>query len=145
MVSTKASVLLHPFGEKSYGVKYAAVKQFLVHFSLVYRMGTKESQRPTKEVDAEALDFIKSACKKVVLHDKWFILNMDQTPLFFSMHSKKTLKKIGVLTVSVLTSTNNTRRVTVTVTITASGKQLTPMVIFKGSLTGRITKEQIQN
>jgi hypothetical protein len=59
------------------------------------------------------------------------------------MHSKKMLS--GVCTVSVLTSTNNTCRVTVAVTITASGKQLTPMVIFKGSPTGRIAKEQIQN
>ena len=69
---------------------------------------------------------------------------MDQTPVFFSMHSKKTLEKIGVRTVAVLTSTNDTRRVTVAATITASGEQLTPMVIFKGSPTGRIAKDEIQ-
>ena len=61
MVLTKASILLHPFGEKSDAAKYAAVKRFLDRMSLVYRMGTKESQRPPKEVGAEALDFIESA------------------------------------------------------------------------------------
>ena len=91
-------------------------------------MGTKECQRPPKEVGAEALDFIESACKKVSLHDKRFVLNMDQMLVFFSMHSKRMLKKIGMCTVSVLMSTNDTRRVTVTATIPASDKQLTPMV-----------------
>ena len=144
MVSTKASVLNHSFGEKSDAAKYAAVTRFLARMSLVYRMGTKESQRPPKEVGAEALDFIESARKKVAHRDKRIILNMDQTPVFFSMHSKKTLEKIGVRTVAVLTSTNDTRRVTVAATITASGEQLTPMVIFKGSPTGRIAKDEIQ-
>ena len=67
-------------------------------------MGTKESQRPPKEVGAKALDFIEPACKKVALPDKRFILNMDQTPVFFSMHSKKTLEKIGVHTVHTLST-----------------------------------------
>ncbi len=122
MVLTKASVLLYSFGEKSNAAKYAAVKQFLDRMSLVYRMGMKESQRPPKEVGAEALDFIKLARKKVACQDKRFVLNMDETPVFFSMHSKKTLKKIGVHTVLVLTSTKDTRRVTVAATITALGK-----------------------
>ena len=38
MVSTKASVLNHSFGEKSDAAKYAAVKRFLDCISLVYRM-----------------------------------------------------------------------------------------------------------
>ena len=58
------------------------------------------------------------------------------------MHSKWTLKKKGVQTVNVLTSTNDTHRVTVAATITASGDQLMPFVIFKGSPTGRIAREQ---
>ncbi len=41
-----------------------------------------------------------------------------------------------------LTSTNDTCRVTVAATITASGDQLAPFVIFKGSPTGRIAWEQ---
>ena len=93
---------------------------------------------------AEALDFIKLARKKVAHRDKRFILNMDQTPVFFSMHSKKTLEKIGVRTVSVLTSTNDTHRVTVAAMITASGEQLTLMVIFKGSPISQIAKDEIQ-
>ena len=69
-------------------------------------------------------------------------MNTDQTPIYFSMHSKWMLEKKGVWTVNVLTSTNDTRRVTVAATITVSGDQLTPFIIFKGSPTGRIACEQ---
>ncbi len=40
-------------------------------------------------------------------------------------------------------STNDTRRVTIAATITASGEQLLPIVIFKGSPTGTIAKTEI--
>ena len=92
MVSTKASVLLHSFGEKSDAAKYAAVKRFLDRMSLVYRMGTKESQRPPKEVGAKALDFIESAHKKVALRNKRFIINMDQMPVFFDAFEEEARK-----------------------------------------------------
>ncbi len=67
---------------------------------------------------------------------------MDQTPVYFSMHSTRTLEKKGVQMVNVLTSTNDTRRVTTAASIMALGDQLTPFIIFKGSPTGRIAREQ---
>ena len=47
-------------------------------------------------------------------------------------------KKIGVRSVNMQTSTSSTMRVTLTVTITASGKSLTPMMVYKGKTTGII-------
>ena len=94
-------------------------------------------------MSAEALDFIEYAHAAVAGRDKRFVINMDQTPIYFSMHSKRTLEKKGVWTVNVLTSTNDTRRVTVAAMITASGDQLTPYVIFNGSPSGRIAREQV--
>ncbi len=52
-----------------------------------------------------------------------FILNMDQTPVFFCMTRKKTLEVIGVKTVHIRTSTNDTKRATVAVTIAADGSK----------------------
>ena len=136
-------MLLPEMKNKSDNALYKIAGRFLDRCSLVYRMGTKESQRPPNEVSAEALDFIEYARAAVAGRDKRFVMNMDQTPVYFSMHSKRTLEKKGVRTVNVLTSTNDTRRVTVAATITASGDQLTPFVIFKGSPTGRIASEQV--
>lgn len=66
--------------------------------------------------------------------DMEFIINMDQTPVFFSMHPKRTLEKkgTGTRTINIRTSSSSTKRATVFVTLTASGQVLTPLVVFKG-------------
>ena len=48
------------------------------------------------------------------------------------MGPRTTLNQIGERTVHICSSTNATMRVTAAVTVTASGKMLTPMFIFKG-------------
>ncbi len=68
---------------------------------------------------------------------------MDQTPVFFSMESKTTLELAGVKTVHMQSSTSDTKRATVAVTVTASGHQLPLTVIFKGEPGGRIEREEI--
>ena len=72
-----------------------------------------------------------------------FILNMDQTPVPFSFHSKRTLEQLGSRTVNIRKSTNDTKRVTCAMTVTASGLVLTPMLIFKGAAGGRIEKREV--
>jgi hypothetical protein len=64
--------------------------------------------------------------------DRRFILNMDQTPVFFCMTRKKTIEVIGVKTVRICTLTNDTKRATVAVTIAANGTVLPSTIVFKG-------------
>jgi hypothetical protein len=66
---------------------------------------------------------------------------MDQTPIPFTFNAKKTLELVGKRTVHIRKSTNDTKRVTCALTVTASGKVLPPMLIFKGSPNGRIMQE----
>ena len=70
-----------------------------------------------------------------------YILNMDQTPVFFSMAPNTTLNVRGAQTVNVRSLSSLTIRCTVAVTVTASGKMLPPMIIFKGKPGGRIERE----
>ena len=56
---------------------------------------------------------------------------MDQTPVFFTSHSKQTLKMRGVKTVNIHTSTQDTRWATLAVTKCADGKKLPPNVDFQ--------------
>ena len=107
-------------------------------------MGTHESQRHPDEVKEEAQDFLSEMKKKVVgpHRDKHFIINMDQTPVYFSMEPSKTLELIGRKTVHVRKSTNDTKRATVAVSITASGIILPSVVVFKGAKNGRIAQNE---
>ena len=74
--------------------------------------------------------------------DRRFILNMDQTPVYFCMTRKKTLEVVGVKTVHIRTSTSNTKRVTVAVTIADDGTVLTSTIVFKGKPGGQIARAE---
>jgi len=144
MVLIKASTLSKEFSEKSLMARYSALRRFIAKHSLVYRMGTHESQRHPEEVQEEVQDFMAEMRKMVVgpHRDPCFIINMDQTPVYFSMNAKTTLDIVGRKTIHVRKSTNDTKRATVAVTITASGEILPAYVIFKGEPNGRIAKEE---
>jgi hypothetical protein len=74
--------------------------------------------------------------------DRHYILNMDQTPVYFLMNTNCTLELIGKKMVHICTSSDNTKRMTIAVTIAADGTMLPSMLIFKGQPGGRITKTE---
>ena len=80
-----------------------------------------KSQCKPEEVTEEASNYMDVMRQLVNRphHDQHFILNMDQTPVFFSMNSKRTLEVVGVKTIHIRMLTNDTKRTTVAVTITA--------------------------
>ena len=140
----KASSLSPKFNAKHFVARCSAVKRFMRANSLVYRMGTHETQRKPEDVATEALDYmnIMRSILEGPHRDRRFILNMDQTPVFFCMTRKKTLEVIGVKTVHIRTSTNDTKRATVAVTIAADGTVLPSTIVFKGKPDGRIARSE---
>ena len=83
-------------------------------------------------------------CPKFQLQcrNKASILNMDQTPILFTFNSKTMLEVVGARTVHVHMSTNDTKHATAAITVTASGKVLPPLLVFKGAKNGRIVKKE---
>ena len=53
-------------------------------------MGTHMLQRHPAEVESKAFDFMQFMCPIVSggNRDRGFIINMDQTPVYFSMNAK---------------------------------------------------------
>ncbi len=85
------------FGEKDFVARCSAIKQFLHAHSLVYQMGTHICQHKPEEVEAEASNFMR-LIRPLLFgphHDRHFILNMDQTLVYFSMSRIKTLELVG--------------------------------------------------
>ena len=144
MIVIKASILDADFASKTKIAKYCAVRRFVNAHSMVYRMGTHESQRHPDKVAEEASDYMAVVRKLVVgpHRDPRFIMNMDQTPVYFSMNGKRTLNIAGARTIHIRTSTNDTKRATVAVTICADGTVLPSVVVFKGQPLGRIAKTE---
>jgi len=140
----KASTLSSAFNAKSFTARCSTVKRFLRAHLFVYRMGTHESQRKPDEVQEEATDYMRLIHPFLIgnHHDPRFILNMNQTPVYFSMNAKRTLELIGKKTIHIRTSTNDTKRATVAVTIAGDGTVLPSVVVFKGKANGRIAKKE---
>ncbi len=65
------------------------------------------------------------------------------TPVFFSMENKTTLKLAVLKTIHMHSSTSDTKRATMAVTMTTSGHQLPLTVIFKGETGGSIKRDEI--
>jgi hypothetical protein len=107
-------------------------------------MGTHTSQQPPAEVESETFDFMRFV--GIIVsdgnRDRRFIINMDQTPVYFIISSKRTLEVIGKKNIHIRTSMNDTKRVTVAVTITADGTLLPSTLVFKGKPDGHIAKKE---
>lgn len=141
MVTTKASQLLANFRRKTARAKDHAIRRFVAAHGLVHRVHTHQSQESITQVREKAVDWIRQARQRLVGRDQRFIINMDQTPIFFSMLPRTTLETSGARSVNVRTSTGSTMRVTVAVTVTASGLMLPPFFVYKGKPGGRIERE----
>ena len=140
----KASSLSSEFNAKHFVARCSAAKRFIRAHSLVYRMGTHQSQRKPEEVATEATDYMNLMRSLLVgPHRNWrYTLNMDQTPIYFCMTRKRTLEVVGVKIVHIRTSTNDTKRATVAVTIAADGTVLPSVIVFKGKRNGRIATRE---
>jgi hypothetical protein len=138
----RASFLFPGFREKSFTARCSAVKRWLMAHLMRYRMGTHTSQRPPAKVASEALDYIVYMRRIVVNsnRNRHFILNMDQTPVYFAMSAKQMLELIGKQTIHIRTTADDTKRPTVVVTIAVDGTLLPSMIIFKGAPNERIAR-----
>ena len=96
-------------------------------------MGTHLSQCQPSEVEEIATDFICVTHEKLQMscRDKAYIINMDQTPVPFS-YDQKTIEVVGQRTIHIKQSTSDTKRATCALTVTASGRMITPLFVFEG-------------
>jgi hypothetical protein len=142
MVEREASRLLPSFKNKTPRSKELCVFRFTRSLGLTQRAATHTAQKHFNETARDAKDFIDMVRLKLVGRNLDDVLNMDQTPIPFSYHSGKTLDVKGTKTIHARASTTDTKRVTLAATVSASGKMLTPYLIFKGKPNGRIATRE---
>ena len=143
----KIGQLKPEFLKKTGNAGLMCVSRFLFANDLVHRVATHTAQRPPDEVHEDAKSHLAVAVPKCVgpTRDPRFILNMDQTNSKFGNSPSHTINQRGARTINMRTGTNDSTRCTVALTVSASGKILTPMVIYKGTRHGRIATRQIRD
>ena len=130
----KAGQLKPKILQKSTFAIKVAISRFLAKHGLTHRVTTHQAQRDPREVEVEALDFLEYICPRLADGSRHpdFIINMDQTAVNHAVETNKTIDRVGARTVNLRISANDSKRVTITVTITASGRRVKSMVVFKG-------------
>ena len=95
-------------------------------------MGMHELQCKPEEVEGGAKDYMRLIRPFVIGNHRvpCFVLNMDQTPVYFSINSKCTLELIEKKPIHIRALTNATKRATVTVTISGNGTVLPSVVVY---------------
>ena len=133
-VVLKASQLSREFREKSMVARHSAVRRFINVHGFIHRMGTHLSQHQPSGMEEIASDFVRVTREKLEMscRNEDYIINMDQTPVPFSYDPKKTIEVVGRRTIHIRKSTCDTKRATCALTVTASGKMITPLFVFKG-------------
>ena len=66
------------------------------------------------------------------------LVNIDETPIYFEMITDRTYNKKGAKVVSIETKGNEKKLITCVLACSASGKKLTPSLIFKGGKEGNL-------
>ena len=84
-VVIRAGQLDSAFRHKTERAKFEVVKRFLKTHSIVGRAVTHEAQKDPQDTKTTALQFIESVIPRLLREDRHqsYILNMDQTPIFF--------------------------------------------------------------
>ena len=133
MIHQEACRLLPIFRDKSLVAQNAVVGRFVKRMGLSRCAATHTAQKYYKETQEESTHFIEFMRTKIAGKDPCDIINMDQTPIPYSFHLNKTLENKGTRSIHVRASTSDRERVTLAVTLDASGSMLPPMLIFKGT------------
>jgi DDE superfamily endonuclease len=144
MAILKASQMDSNLRHKKPMSRYSVIRRIFRSHGIRILCKTHESQDlpPKKQDDAKA--FVKGTIPSVNMpgRDKHFIINMDQTPVFFSMTPKTTLDERGTRSVNVRASTTgSTMRSIFVVSVTAAGGTLPLMIVYKGKQNGCIVRD----
>jgi hypothetical protein len=132
MVMREAGRLLPGLEEKTSRAHELVVHRFTRSISFTYHCAMHTAQKHFMDTEAYAKDFIAVMKSKLEGRNLDDVLNMDQTPILFSFHSNATLEVKGAQTVHSHTLTTDTKHISLSATVTASGKMLTPFFSWRG-------------
>ena len=107
---------------------------FFNRHNMSLRSRTSMSQKLPSDLEEKIASFSQFVRKLRVENDfeDMYIINMDETPVFFDLVPSKTIDTKGSKSVIVRTSNSDKRHVTVVLAIAADGAVLKTFVIFKG-------------
>ncbi|KAG7344129.1 DDE superfamily endonuclease [Nitzschia inconspicua] len=133
------------FRSKPKEQQYHTIRRLCMSNELVVRRGTNVAQDPPQQAIDQAREWLEEIRPFISVPDlaQIYIINMDQTPLPFSLASQSTLELRGTRSVTIRQSGNSKTRATASLAVAADGSKLKPMIIFKGEPRGTIATREL--
>ncbi|KAG7373313.1 hypothetical protein IV203_034037 [Nitzschia inconspicua] len=121
------------------------IRRLCMSNELVVRRGTNVSQDPTQQAIDQAREWLEEIRPFISVPDfaQIYRMNMDQTPLPFSLASQSTLELRGTRSVTIRQSGNNNTRAKASLAVAADGPKLKPIIIFKGEPRSTIATREL--
>lgn len=116
----------------NFTASYGWVQKFMKRHELTLRARTSISQKLPSDYKEQVCDFLEFMRRNRRRHEPVYIMNMDETPLYFDNVPNRTVAQKGVKTVRMLSTGGEKKRCTVTLGISDNGDFLPTMVVFKG-------------
>jgi hypothetical protein len=133
------------FRQLGFTQQYNVVIRLCMKNSVTIRRVTHTSQVDPQETIDQSLqwiEYIRPIVNAPGVARKW-VINMDQTPIWFSMSPKTTLDLKGSSTITSRRSSEGAARFTCSLAISANGDKLKPLLIFKGTKDGEIATREL--
>lgn len=108
--------------------------RFMKRHDLVLLAKTSVAQRLPADLEKKLesfLDYVRQKREEDEFEDQ-FIINMDETPMYFDLLPGKTVDVKGRKSIRIRTTGSEKRHLTIVLAVSAAGDVLSPMVIFKG-------------
>ena len=116
------------FGELPFEAQYGAVRRMCIRNSLTIRRVTHTAQAdPQDAIDLalQWIEYVRPIVSAPNVGKKW-VINMDQSPIWFSMHPKTTLDLRGGASINGRRTSETGTRFTCTLAVSANGDKLLP-------------------
>ena len=110
------------------------LRKFMRRHELSLRCRTSTAQKLPADLEEKVSSFLNFV-KNERLEDEYenkYIVNMDETPVFFDLVPNRTVEQTGKKSMVIRTSGSDKRHVTVILAVAANGEVLPTVIIFKG-------------
>ena len=132
----KAIEIYPSFKEKKYKTLLSWCYRFLKRNNYSIRRTThlgQELKANAKEEFVKFLNIIYSIRRTYNINESYeYIINIDETPIWFEMSSNTTIEKIGNKSVTIKTFGSERTRLSLLLAINANGGKLKPLIVFRG-------------
>jgi membrane glycosyltransferase len=134
MIALHAQTMHEEFAQKSSSAQYQIVRRMMISNGFSIRASTRVAQADPTVMMETARNFVDSVREMLASEPrpKEWIMNMDQTAVFYAMVPRTTINKKGAKTVSIRDTAKSAVRITVALAITAAGTVMKPYIVMKG-------------